>query len=287
MSLIGVMGAILVILAWRNLLDGDFARVEPVSDRQLEVLVYGASSELYSYSEAAQTEPHQIFGGRERGLSFTEEMAFYSMMRFLSSQASSSRPSLIFSLQDTDTTSSHPLSWAGRHGGQCRTPLIRLISHRVVPESPAVEGLLGDSSLVCACANPCYSSRAREKGAVLLILPFSLSLTLSHAIFASISLLFVFCCAHPVPFNILCYSSFTGSKQTVIALVSRQASLTTRREWSICPISSTFNAFCRKASKIEDNYPGCRFLRRSIGVETGQIYTKRTLGREIMDARHA
>lgn len=38
--------AILVILAWRNLLDGDFARVEPVSDRQLEVRVYGASSEV-------------------------------------------------------------------------------------------------------------------------------------------------------------------------------------------------------------------------------------------------
>ncbi|KAI1049860.1 hypothetical protein LB506_001325 [Fusarium annulatum] len=262
MSFIEVIRAILVILAWRNLLDGDFARVEPVSDRQLEVRVYGASSELYSYSEAVQTEPRHIFGGRERGLSFTQETAFYCMMRFLSSQAFSSRSSLIFSLQDTDTTSSHPLSWARRHGGQCRTPLIRLISHRVarvVPESPAVEGLLGDSSLVCACANPCYSSGAREKGAVLLILPFSLSLTLSHAIFAPISLLFVFCCAHPVPFNILCHGSFTGSKQTVIALVSRQASLTTRREWPVYPISSTFHAFCRKTSKIEDKYPGVDF----------------------------
>jgi hypothetical protein len=36
MSLIEVMRVILVILAWRNLLDGDFARVEPVSDRQLD-----------------------------------------------------------------------------------------------------------------------------------------------------------------------------------------------------------------------------------------------------------
>lgn len=46
MSFIEVIRAILVILAWRNLLDGDFARVEPVSDRQLEVRVYGASSEV-------------------------------------------------------------------------------------------------------------------------------------------------------------------------------------------------------------------------------------------------
>jgi len=41
-----VILVILVILAWRNLLDGDFARVEPVSDRQLKVLVYGTSSEV-------------------------------------------------------------------------------------------------------------------------------------------------------------------------------------------------------------------------------------------------
>jgi hypothetical protein len=41
------MRVILVILAGRNLLDGDFARVEPVSDRQLKVLlVYGASSKV-------------------------------------------------------------------------------------------------------------------------------------------------------------------------------------------------------------------------------------------------
>lgn len=76
-----------------------------------------------------------------------------------------------------------------------------------------MEGLLRDSSLVCT--NPCYSSRAREKGAVLLILPSSLSLALSHAIFDSISLLFVFCCAHSVPSNILCHGSFTGSKQQI------------------------------------------------------------------------
>jgi len=41
-----VILVILVVLAWRNLLDGDFARVEPVSDRQLKVLDYGASSEV-------------------------------------------------------------------------------------------------------------------------------------------------------------------------------------------------------------------------------------------------
>ncbi|KAI1025800.1 hypothetical protein LB503_006669 [Fusarium chuoi] len=116
--------------------------------------------------------------------------------------------------------------------------------------------------------------------------PF-LSLFLTPFLPPSHYLLFVFCCAHPVPFIILCHGSFTGSKQTNIALISRQASLTTRREWPVYPISSTLNAFCRKTSKIEDNYPGCRFLRRSIGVETGHIYTKRTLGREIMDARHA
>lgn len=41
---------------------------------------------LYSYAEAIQAEACQIFGGRERGLGFAEEMASYSMMRFLSSQ---------------------------------------------------------------------------------------------------------------------------------------------------------------------------------------------------------
>lgn len=135
---------------------------------------------------------------------------------------------------------------------------------------------MGDSSLVCA--NPCYSSRAREKGAVLLILPFSLpflSLFLTPFLPQSHYCLFS---VVPIPFLliVLCHGSFIGSKQTNIALISRRVSLTTKREWSVYPISSTFNAFCRRTSKIEDTCPGGRFLRRSIGVETGQIYTKRT-----------
>ncbi|KAI1025801.1 hypothetical protein LB503_006668 [Fusarium chuoi] len=81
MSLIEVMRAILMILAWRNLLDGDFARVEPVSDRQLRVLVYGASSEVRGLvnnrnsSDLWWPRTRPVFR-RGDGFSFHDEISF-------------------------------------------------------------------------------------------------------------------------------------------------------------------------------------------------------------------
>ncbi|KAI1037897.1 hypothetical protein LB505_001525 [Fusarium chuoi] len=180
-------------------------------------------------------------------------------MRFLSSQA---------------FTVDHLLSFTPRYG-------YHVLASPVMGWAPwgAVQDTINSSYFP-------WSGPRRGSASYLTVFPFSHSFSRHFCLHLT-----TYCLFSVVLISFLLLSCVTvhlpvANKQN-IALVSRQASLTTRREWSVYPISSTFNAFCRKTSKIEDNYAGCRFLRRSIGVETGRIYTKRTLGREIMDARHA